>query len=166
MAVIQRTNYLAGSKCDALVAALPTMRFAHGRGLRKSIDGGNKVSVYQHTRWQWYPESLKTAWKTNMPSDVVSSFLVSSFMKIPKDTGILYPTQIGLPEQKAIGCFLSVALTDGQHLKVNGTKYDVNKGDALLFDGSDTYETEISSSDAFWCINMVPSWKKATYGAS
>ena len=166
MAVIQRTNYLADSKCDALVAALPTMRFAHGRGLRKSIDGGNKVSVYQHTRWQWYPESLKTAWKTNMPSDVVSSFLVSSFMKIPKDTGILYPTQIGTPEQKAIGCFLSVALTDGQHLIINGTKYDVNKGDALLFDGSDTYETEISSSDAFWCINMVPSWKKATYGAS
>ena len=61
MAVIQRTNYLEDSKCDALVAALPTMRFAHGRGLRKSIDGGNKVSVYQHTRWQWYPESLKTA---------------------------------------------------------------------------------------------------------
>ena len=87
-------------------------------------------------------------------------------MKIPKDTGILYPTQIGTPEQRAIGCFLSVALTDGQHLIINGTKYDVNKGDALLFDSSDTYETEISSSDAFWCINMVPTWKKATYGAS
>ena len=166
MAVIQRTNYLEDSKCDALVAALPTMRFAHGRGLRKSIGGGNKVSVYQHTRWQWYPESLKTAWKTNMPSEVVSTYLVSSFMKIPANTGILYPTTIGTTAQRSIGCFLSVALTDGQHLKVNGTKYDVNKGDALLFDTSDTYETEISSSDAFWCINMVPTWKKATYGAS
>ena len=66
---------------------------------------------------------------------------------------------------RAIGCFLSVALTDGQHLTLNGTKYDVNKGDALLFDGTYTYETEISSTDALWNVNMVPTWKMSTYGA-
>ena len=165
MAVIQRTDYVSESNCDTMVAALPTMQTAYGRGLRKSNDGGNKVSVYQHTRWQWYPDALKTAWKNSMPSEVVSTYLISSFMKIPANTGILYPTTIGTVAQRGIACFLSVALTDGQHLTINGTKYNVNKGDALLFDGSDTYETETSSSDALWSVNMVPSWKKATYGA-
>ena len=100
-----------------------------------------------------------------MPSEVVSTYLISSFMKIPANTGILYPTTIATVAQKGIACFLSVALTDGQHLTINSTKYNVNKGDALLFDVSDTYETETSSSDALWSVNMVPSWKKATYGA-
>ncbi len=166
MAVIKRANYLASSKCDALVAALPTMQAAHGRGLRKSDAGGNEVSVYEHTRWQWYPDSLKTAWKSNMPSEVVNSFLVSSFMRIPANSGILYPTTIGTEEQRSVGCFLSIALKDGQHLWVNNDKFDVNKGDALLFDSSDTYKTDKISTDAFWSINMVPSWKKTTYGNS
>ena len=165
MAVIQRTDYVSESNCDTMVAALPTMQTAYGRGLRKSNDGGNKVSVYQHTRWQWYPDALKTAWKNNMPSEVVNSFLISSFLKLPANTGILYPTTGVTVAQRAIACFLSVALTDGQHLTINSTKYNVNKGDALIFDASDTYETEITSSDALWSVNMVPSWKKATYGA-
>ena len=165
MAVIQRTDYVSESNCDTMVAALPTMQTAYGRGLRKSNDGGNKVSVYQHIRWQWYPDALKTAWKNSMPSEVVSTYLISSFMKIPANTGILYPTTIATVVQKGIACFLSVALTDGQHLTINSTKYNVNKGDALLFDTSDTYETETSSSDALWSVNMVPTWKKATYGA-
>ena len=66
---------------------------------------------------------------------------------------------------RAIGCFLSVALLDGQHLTLDGTKYDANKGDALLFEGTHTYETEIVNSDAIWSVNLVPTWKKETYGA-
>ena len=146
MTVIKRTGYVSTSKC--------------------------KLSVYQLLRYYSFPESLKTAWKTNIPSEVSSSYLVSTFMKIPKDTGILYPTTPSDPARydmnnpvRAVGCFLSIALTDGQHLTLNGTKYDVNKGDALLFDGTYTYETEISSTDALWNVNMVPTWKMSTYGA-
>ena len=60
--------------------------------------------------------------------------------------------------ERAIGCFLSISLTDGIHLILNGRKYNVNKGDALLFDGTYTYETEYMSADAVWNVNMVPVW--------
>ena len=172
MTIIKRTDYLADSKCDALVAALPTLPTAHGRELRNSDDGGDKVSVYQVLRYYSFPETLKAAWKANIPSEVLSSYLVTSFMKIPKDTGVLHPTTLADPSRlglneplRNIGCFLSISLLDGQHLILNGTKYDVNKGDALLFEGTDTYQTNIISSDALWNVNMVPTWKKATYGA-
>ena len=173
MTVIKRTGYVTTSKCDAMVAALPTLPIAEGKEYR-SADDKSKISVYQLLRYYSFPESLKTAWKTNIPSEVSSSYLVSTFLKIPKDTGILYPTTPSDPARynlnptqplRAIGCFLSISLTDGQHLKLNGTKYDVNKGDALLFDGTYTYETEISSTDALWNVNMVPTWKMSTYGA-
>jgi len=174
MTIIQRSNYLSASNCDALVAALPTLQTAYGRGHRKSDAGGDKVSVYQHIRSQWYPDSLKTVWKDNMPSEVVSSYIISTFVKLPADTGIMYPTTLNpdtrdgnlilSDKARSIGCFLSIALKDGQHLKLNGTKYDTNKGDALLFNTSDTYETEIISTDAYWSVNMVPAWKQATYG--
>ena len=171
MTVIKRTGYVSTSKCDAMVAALPTLPTAAGKEYR-SADDKSKLSVYQLLRYYSFPESLKTAWKTNITSEVSSSYLVSTFMKIPKDTGILYPTTPSDPARydmknpvRAVGCFLSVALTDGQHLTLNGTKYDVNKGDALLFDGTYTYETVISSTDALWNVNMVPTWKMSTYGA-
>ena len=45
------------------------------------------------------------------------------------------------------------------------SKYNVNKGDAILFDGTYTYETEIVGHDNLWNVNMVPTWKLATYGA-
>ena len=172
MAVIKRTGYVSRDNCDALVAALPTLPNAHGREYRNSDAGGDKVSVYQTLRYYSYPESLKTAWKTYMPSEVVSSYLVSTFMKLPANQGILFPTTLSNPARlnmrepvRAIGCFLSVALLDGQHLTLDGTKYDVNKGDALLFEGTYTYETEIVNSDAIWSVNLVPTWKKETYGA-
>ena len=171
MTVIKRTGYLTTNNCDAMVAALPTLPIAEGKEYR-SADDKSKISVYQLLRYYSFPESLKTAWKTNIPSEVSSSYLVSTFMKIPKDTGILYPTTPSDPARydlnrplNAVGCFLSIALTDGQHLQLNGTTYDVKKGDALLFDGTYTYSTQFSSTDALWNVNMVPTWKLATYGA-
>ena len=171
MTVIKRTGYVSTSKCDAMVAALPTIPIAEGKEYR-SADDKSKLSVYQLLRYYSFPESLKTAWKTNIPSEVSNSYLVSTFMKIPKDTGILYPTTPSDPARydlnrplHAVGCFLSIALSDGQHLTLNGTTYDVKKGDALLFDGTYTYSTQFSSTDALWNVNMVPTWKLATYGA-
>ena len=171
MTVIKRTGYISTTKCDAMVAALPTLPVAEGKEYR-SADDKSKISVYQLLRYYSFPESLKTAWKTNIPSEVSSSYLVSTFMKIPKDTGILYPTTPSDPARydlnrplHAVGCFLSIALTDGQHLQLNGKTYDVKKGDALLFDGTYTYSTQFSSTDALWNVNMVPTWKLATYGA-
>ena len=64
---------------------------------------------------------------------------------------------------RAIGSFLSISLNDGNHLILNGTKYDVNKGDALLFDGTYTYQTEIDNKDNLWNVNMVPTWKMSSY---
>ena len=171
MTVIKRTGYVSTSKCDAMVAALPTIPIAEGKEYR-SADDKSKLSVYQLLRYYSFPESLKTAWKTNIPSEVSSSYLVSTFMKIPKDTGILYPTTPSDPARydlnrplNAVGCFLSIALSDEQHLQLNGTTYDVKKGDALLFDGTYTYSTQFSSTDALWNVNMVPTWKMSTYGA-
>ena len=66
---------------------------------------------------------------------------------------------------RAIGAFISISLNNNNHLILNGTKYDVNKGDAILFDGTYTYETEIVGHDNLWNVNMVPTWKLATYGA-
>jgi len=172
MTVIKRTGYLTTNNCDAMVAALPTLPDAAGKEYRNSDAGGNQVSSYKILRYYSYPESLKTAWKTYITSEVLSSYLVSTFMKIPANTGILYPTtpsdpaKIGLNEPvRAIGSFLSISLNDGNHLILNGTKYNVDKGDALLFDGTYTYETETSTQDNLWNVNMVPTWKLATYGA-
>ena len=171
MTVIKRTGYVSTTKCDAMVAALPTIPTAEGKEYR-SADDKSKISVYQLLRYYSFPNSLKTAWKTNIPSEVSSSYLVSTFMKIPKNTGILYPTTPSDPARydlnrplNAVGCFLSIALSDGQHLQLNGTTYDVKKGDALLFDGTYTYSTQFSSTDALWNVNMVPTWKMSTYGA-
>ena len=93
-------------------------------------------------------------------------------MRIPANTGILYPTTLSDPARlnmnepvRAIGSFLSISLNDGNHLFLNGTKYDVNKGDALLFDGTHTYHTETAGQDNLWNVNIVPTWKLATYGA-
>ena len=171
MTVIKRTGYLNSSNCDAMVAALPIMENAVGKEYRPA-DDKNKISVYQLLRYYSYPQSLKTVWKDNVPNELSSSYLVSTFLKIPGSIGILHPTTPSDPARydlnqplRAIGCFLSIALTDGQHLILNGTKYDVNKGDALLFDGTYTYETEYTSADALWNVNMVPTWKMSTYGA-
>ena len=113
MTVITRTGYVSTSKCDAMVSALPTIPVAEGKEYR-TADDKSKISVYQLLRYYSFPESLKTAWKTNIPSEVSSSYLVSTFMKIPKDTGILYPTTPSDPTRydlnrplHAIGCFLS-----------------------------------------------------------
>ena len=171
MTVIQRNNYISTSNCDAMLGGLPSMINAAGKEYR-SPDDKSKISVYQLIRYYSYPESLKTAWKTYITSEILSSYLVSTFMKIPANTGILYPTtpsdpaKIGLNEPvRAIGSFLSISLNDGNHLILNGTKYNVDKGDALLFDGTYTYETETSTQDNLWNVNMVPTWKLATYGA-
>jgi len=52
-------------------------------------------------------------------------------MKIPKDTGILYPTTPSDPKRydlnrplHAIGCFLSISMTDYNHLILNDKKYE------------------------------------------
>ena len=171
MTVIKRTGYLNSSNCDAMVAAIPSLVNCTGKEYRPA-DGKSKISIYQLLRYYSYPQSLKTIWKDNIPSEVSSSYLVSTFLKIPANNGILHPTTPSDPARydlnqpiRAVGCFLSIALTDGQHLKLNGTKYDVNKGDALLFDGTYTYETEYISTDAYWNVNMVPTWKMSTYGA-
>ena len=110
--------------------------------------------------------------EANIPTEVLNSYLVSTFMKIPATTGILYPTTPSEPSKmnmnipvRAIGCFLSISLTDGNHLYLNDTKYELDKGDALLFDGTYTYKTDTMSSDALWNVNMVPTWKMSTYGA-
>ena len=171
MSVIQRSNYISASNCDAMVAAIPSLANCTGKEYRPA-DDKSKISVYQLLRYYSYPQSLKTIWKANIPSELSSSYLVSTFLKIPANNGILHPTTPSDPARydlnqpiRAVGCFLSIALTDGQHLILNGTKYNVNKGDALLFDGTYTYETEISSADALWNVNMVPTWKMSTYGA-
>jgi len=173
MTVIQRNNYISTSNCDAMLGGLPSMINAAGKEYR-SPDDKSKISVYQLIRYYSYPESLKNIWKANIPSEVLSSYLVSTFLKIPGSLGILHPTTPSDPARynlnptqplRAIGCFLSISLTDGNHLILNGTKYNVNKGDALLFDGTYTYETEYMSADAVWNVNMVPVWKMATYGA-
>ena len=92
MTVIKRTGYLNSSNCDAMVSALPIIPVAVGKEYR-TADDKSKISVYQLLRYYSYPESLKTVWKTNIPNEVSSSYLVSTFMKIPKDSlGILYPT--------------------------------------------------------------------------
>ena len=83
MTVIKRTGYVSTSKCDAMVAALPTLPIAEGKEYR-SADDKSKISVYQLLRYYSFPESLKTAWKTNIPSEVSSSYLVSTFLKIPR----------------------------------------------------------------------------------
>lgn len=170
MTVIQRTGFITTTNCDAMIAALPTLPNAIGKEYRNSDAGGNQVSVYQVLRYYSYPESLKTVWKANIPSSVLNSYLVSTFMKIPSDTGILYPTTPSEPSKmnmnipvRAIGCFLSISLNDGNHLILNGTKYNVNKGDALLFDGTYTYQTDIDNKDNLWNVNMVPTWKMSSY---
>ena len=172
MTVIQRTGYLSTDKCDAMVAALPTLPAAAGKEYRNSDAGGNKVSSYEILRYFSYPQSLKTAWKANITSEVLSSYLVSTFMRLPANIGILYPTTLSDPAKlkmtepvRAIGAFISISLNNNNHLILNGTKYDVNKGDAILFDGTYTYETEIVGHDNLWNVNMVPTWKLATYGA-
>ena len=172
MTVIKRTGYISVSNCDAMVAALPELPDAAGKEYRNSDAGGDQVSVYKILRYYSYPDSLKAAWKANIPSEVLNTYLVSTFMKIPANTGILYPTTPSDPAKlnmnepvRAIGSFLSISLNDGNHLILNGTKYDVDKGDALLFDGTYTYRTDTMSSDALWNVNMVPTWKMSTYGA-
>ena len=172
MTVIKRTGYLSTNNCDAMVAALPTLPDAAGKEYRNSDAGGNQVSSYKILRYFSYPQSLKIAWKTYITSEVLSSYLVSTFMKIPANTGILYPTTLSDPAKlnmtepvRAIGAFISISLNDGNHLFLNDVKYDVNKGDALLFDGTYTYHTETSTQDNLWNVNMVPTWKLATYGA-
>ena len=172
MTVIKRTGYVSTSKCDAMVAALPELPDAAGKEYRNSDAGGDQVSVYKILRYYSYPETLKTVWKANIPTEVLNTYLVSTFMKIPATTGILYPTTPSEPSKmnmnipvRAIGCFLSISLTDGNHLYLNDTKYEVDKGDALLFDGTYTYKTDTMSSDALWNVNMVPTWKMSTYGA-
>ena len=172
MTVIQRTGYISDSNCDAMVAALPELPDAVGKEYRNSDAGGDQVSVYKILRYYSYPDSLKAAWKANIPSEVLNTYLVSTFMKIPANTGILYPTTPSEPSKmnmnipvRAIGCFLSISLTDYNHLILNDTKYELMKGDALLFDGTHTYRTDTMSSDALWNVNMVPTWKMSTYGA-
>ena len=172
MTVIKRTGYVSTSQCDAMVAALPTLPDAAGKEYRNSDAGGDQVSVYKILRYYSYPETLKTVWKANIPTEVLNTYLVSTFMKIPATTGILYPTTPSEPSKmnmnipvRAIGCFLSISLTDGNHLYLNDTKYEVDKGDALLFDGTYTYKTDTLSSDALWNVNMVPTWKMSSYGA-
>ena len=172
MTVIKRTGYLSTNNCDAMVAALPTLPDAAGKEYRNSDAGGDQVSVYKILRYYSYPETLKTVWKANIPTEVLNTYLVSTFMKIPATTGILYPTTPSEPSKmnmnipvRAIGCFLSISLTDGNHLYLNDTKYEVDKGDALLFDGTYTYKTDTMSSDALWNVNMVPTWKMSSYGA-
>ena len=172
MTVIKRTGYVSTSQCDAMVAALPTLPDAAGKEYRNSDAGGDQVSVYKILRYYSYPETLKTVWKANIPTEVLNTYLVSTFMKIPATTGILYPTTPSEPSKmnmnipvRAIGCFLSISLTDGNHLYLNDTKYELDKGDALLFDGTYTYKTDTMSSDALWNVNMVPTWKMSTYGA-
>ena len=172
MTVIKRTGYVSTSQCDAMVAALPTLPDAAGKEYRNSDAGGDQVSVYKILRYYSYPETLKTVWKANIPTEVLNTYLVSTFMKIPATTGILYPTTPSEPSKmnmnipvRAIGCFLSISLTDGNHLYLNDTKYEVDKGDALLFDGTYTYKTDTMSSDALWNVNMVPTWKMSSYGA-
>ena len=172
MTVIKRTGYVSTSQCDAMVAALPTLPDAAGKEYRNSDAGGDQVSVYKILRYYSYPETLKTVWKANIPTEVLNTYLVSTFMKIPATTGILYPTPPSEPSKmnmnipvRAIGCFLSISLTDGNHLYLNDTKYEVDKGDALLFDGTYTYKTDTMSSDALWNVNMVPTWKMSSYGA-
>ena len=88
MTVIKRTGYLTTNNCDAMVAALPTLPDAAGKEYRNSDAGGNQVSSYKILRYYSYPQSLKTAWKTYITSEVLSSYLVSTFMKIPANTGI------------------------------------------------------------------------------
>ena len=172
MTVIKRTGYLSTNNCDAMVAALPILPDAAGKEYRNSDAGGDQVSVYKILRYYSYPETLKTVWKANIPTEVLNTYLVSTFMKIPATTGILYPTTPSEPSKmnmnipvRAIGCFLSISLTDGNHLYLNDTKYELDKGDALLFDGTYTYKTDTMSSDALWNVNMVPTWKMSTYGA-
>ena len=172
MTVIKRTGYLSTNNCDAMVAALPTLPDAAGKEYRNSDAGGDQVSVYKILRYYSYPETLKTVWKANIPTEVLNTYLVSTFMKIPATTGILYPTTPSEPSKmnmnipvRAIGCFLSISLTDGNHLYLNDTKYELDKGDALLFDGTYTYKTDTMSSDALWNVNMVPTWKMSSYGA-
>ena len=172
MTVIKRTGYVSTSQCDAMVAALPTLPDAAGKEYRNSDAGGDQVSVYKILRYYSYPETLKTVWKANIPTEVLNTYLVSTFMKIPATTGILYPTTPSEPSKmnmnipvRAIGCFISISLTDGNHLYLNDTKYEVDKGDALLFDGTYTYKTDTMSSDALWNVNMVPTWKMSSYGA-
>ena len=91
MTVIKRTGYVSTSKCDAMVAALPTLPTAAGKEYR-SADDKSKISVYQLLRYYSFPESLKTAWKTNIPSEVSSSYLVSTFLKIPNYDELLSDT--------------------------------------------------------------------------
>ena len=172
MTVIKRTGYISVSNCDAMVAALPELPDAAGKEYRNSDAGGDQVSVYKILRYYSYPDSLKAAWKANIPSEVLNSYLVSTFMKIPANTGILYPTTPSEPSKmnmnipvRAIGCFLSISLTDYNHLILNDAKHELMKGDALLFDGTYTYRTDTMSSDALWNVNMVPTWKMSTYGA-
>ena len=172
MTVIKRTGYLSTNNCDAMVAALPTLPDAAGKEYRNSDAGGNQVSSYKILRYFSYPQSLKTAWKTYITSEDLSSYLVSTFMKIPANTGILYPTTPSEPSKmnmnipvRAIGCFLSISLTDYNHLILNDAKHELMKGDALLFDGTYTYRTDVMKSDALWNVNMVPTWKMSTYGA-
>ena len=136
----------------------------------KSDGGGDKVSSYQVLRYYSYPESLKTAWKTNITSEVLSSYLVSTFMRIPANTGILYPTTLGDPARlnmnepvRAIGSFLSISLNDGNHLFLNGTKYDVNKGDALLFDFGATYQGYNADITRTFFIIEADEYQRAAY---
>jgi hypothetical protein len=76
MTIIKRTGYLTTNNCDAMVAALPTLPDAAGKEYRNSDAGGNQVSSYKILRYYSYPESLKTAWKTYITSEV-SEFIPS-----------------------------------------------------------------------------------------
>ena len=155
-------NYV--EQVDTLIDALPEMRQAHGLALRNSDTGA--VSIYNHIRWQWYSKELKAAWRSAMPKEVTSTFLVSTFLELKANEGKLYPTTIDkLSSLPNIGCFLSVALKDDQLIQINGRQYELDKGDAILFDVSDTYETDVSDKDALWSVNIVPAYKKASYGS-
>ena len=170
MSVIQRNNYISSSACDSMIGGLPILNFCTGKEYRPA-DDKTKISNYQLLRYYSYPQSLKNIWKANVPSELSSSYLVSTFLKLPADVGILHPTTPSDPARynlnqplRAVGCFLSISLTDGNHLILNDTKYNVNKGDALLFEGTYTYQTEYMITDAVWNVNMVPTWKMSTYG--
>ena len=160
MSVIILDNY--ADNLEPLLNADADWRRAEGKLLRNSDTG--EVSVYDHVRWKWFSKDLKQAWKSSIPQEVVDTYLTSTLLRIPAD-GKLYPTTIG--KQTAthvVGCFLSIALKDNQHIIINGNKYSLGKGDAILFSPTDTWETDSVDEEALWSVNIVPAYKKDTYG--
>lgn len=136
-----------------LHASIP-LQEARGHRVRMGVNGIERLSKYNYSRWMKWKADQRNEFKTVFPKEIIDNAVVGHFVHYPRGTGFLDRIETW-KNDKSPCCIYGFVVHGEGKIILNDEEVIVPEGEGICFSLRDAHEIPATLQGQVWAFVMI-----------